>query len=475
LSRHAGSPARPPGPDRKAGAAPLILVLAAALALSACGGSARPPDPARPGTSSTAAARMEPGPSCVEPQGGSGCLQLAPAAERADLTRPVFSDPTSITNPTHPSSRLDQVIYGGQVDGGTFRTEFTRLADTRTIRWDGQQVDVVTWQYLAFSDGRIKEVALDWFAQADDGAVWYFGEDVSDYEDGVVAGHDGTWLAGRDGPPGMIMPADPQAGDVYRPENIPGLVFEEVTVKAVGRTVAGPSGPVSGAVVVTELHQDGEREDKAFAPGFGEFSTGTPTGDLEQASLAVPTDAVPGPVPARLTALSTAVRAAFDEAARNHWGGASAANAGLRRAWDAYRSGGVPDLLDKQVTRDIEALTRAVAAREADEAHQAALRVAQNDLDLRLRHQPVVTVDRARLDLWARQVLVDAAAKDPGSVAGDVAAVELTHDRVRATLDPAVAERVDAQIRALRRAADRKDVAAAATAAPALLATLAAP
>ena len=29
----------------------------------------------------------------------------------------------------------------------------------------------------------------------------------------------------------MIMPADPRVGDVYRPENIPGLVFEEVTVK----------------------------------------------------------------------------------------------------------------------------------------------------------------------------------------------------------------------------------------------------
>jgi hypothetical protein len=89
-------------------------------------------------------------------------------------------------------------------------------------------------QYVAYSGGRILEVALDWYAQADDGSVWYFGEDVFNYEDGVVADTHGTWLAGRDGPPGMIMPANPAGDQVYRPENIPGLVFEEVTVKSTG-------------------------------------------------------------------------------------------------------------------------------------------------------------------------------------------------------------------------------------------------
>jgi hypothetical protein len=478
MPRHAGNPARRPDqkprqkprPKRRAGAAPLSLGLAASLAISACG-SGQPSNRTQSPTSSTAAA-MDPGPSCIKPQDGNGCLPLAPASRRVDLARPSFSDPTAITNPTHPSSKLDQVIYGGQVEGSPFRTEFTRVPADKTITWDGQQVKVVTWQYLAFSDGRIQEVALDWFAQADNGAVWYFGEDVSDYEDGVVSTHEGTWLAGKDGPPGMIMPANPKVGDVYRSENVPELVFEEVTVKAVGQTVAGPSGPVSGAITVAELHFDGTREDKVFAPGFGEYSTGTPKGDLEQASLAVPTDALPGPMPAQLTPLSAAVREAFDRVGKRDWGGAATAGAGLKQAWGAYHSTGVPDLLDKQMTRDIAALTEAVAARESDAARAAALRVAQNDLDLRLRHQPVAKVDLARLDLWARQVMVDAAAKDPGSVAGDVAALELTRDRVRHTLDPASADRLDAQIRDLRRAADSQDVAAAAKAVPALLAAL---
>ena len=108
-------------------------------------------------------------------------------------------------------------------------------------RWNGQQIRTVTWQYLAFQGGRIQELAYDWFAQADDGSVWYLGEDVSDYKDGVAYTHEGTWLAGKDGPGALIMPAEPKVGDAYRTENTPGIVFEEITVRQTGRTVPGPS------------------------------------------------------------------------------------------------------------------------------------------------------------------------------------------------------------------------------------------
>ncbi|MDT5245463.1 MAG: hypothetical protein QOD36_2839, partial [Mycobacterium sp.] len=57
-------------------------------------------------------------------------------------------------------------------------------------------VDTAVIQYVAYLDGRIHEVAIDWYAQADDGSVWYFGEDVFNYEDGKVADTNGTWVAG---------------------------------------------------------------------------------------------------------------------------------------------------------------------------------------------------------------------------------------------------------------------------------------
>jgi hypothetical protein len=458
-------------------ATPLALAVAAAVA--AC--TASDPEPAPAGSSApatTAPARLDPGPACIPPRPTGGrqagaCLPLAPADRRVDLTAPAFSDPAAVTNPLHPSARTEQVIYGGQVDGGTFRTEFTRLPEPKRITWNGRTLDAVTMQYLAFQDGRVAEVALDWFAQADDGAVWYLGEDVFNYEDGVVADTEGTWVAGPRTPGAMIMPARPRPGDVYRPENAPGLVFEEVQVKAVDHTVPGPSGPVAGAVVVRELHADGSLEDKVFAPGYGEFSTGSPQGDLEAVSLAMPTDRRPGPAPASLAALTAAVAGA--RAAANGGGLPPAAQVdAVRRAWAAHRATGVPPLLDRQTGRDVAALADAVRERSAADARDALLRVAQDELDLRLAYGDVATVDRARAALWAGQARMDAAAGDTAGVLGDVAAFEWTWQRVRHRVPDADRAGVEAAARTVRAAAGRDDPRAAARTSAALAAALAA-
>src|SRR6266498_2902874 len=185
----------------------LGLCLSAALALSACdsGNTSSSKSASTPFTSTA----------CGTYTGG-GC---APASKRVDLTRPSFSDPAKITNPLFPISELRSALLLGHVDGKPFRTETTLLPGTQTIAWGGQQIRVLVSQYVAYLDGRLEEVALDRYAQADDGSVWYFGEDVFEYRNGVVATTEGTWLAGRDGPPAMIMPAKPKVGDVYRTEN----------------------------------------------------------------------------------------------------------------------------------------------------------------------------------------------------------------------------------------------------------------
>ncbi|MFE6171948.1 hypothetical protein [Streptomyces sp. NPDC056464] len=395
---------------------------------------------------------------------GRDCLPLAPESDRVDLTAPTFSHPTRITNPLHPTAEVDQVIMGGQVDGEAFRTEVSLLPGTRTLTFGGTTVQALTSQYVAFSAGRIHEVAFDRYAQADDGSVWYLGEDVFNYEDGVVADTEGTWQAGRDGAPAaMIMPADPEKGDVYRPENLPGVVFEEVTVKETDRTVDGPYGKVEGAITVHELHMDGSTEDKTFAPGYGEFSTGNEGGDLEAVSLAVPMDARQGPPPAQSAALDRAARAVQD-------GEVTGADlAAVRAAWTAYRdSDAVPKLLRTQMTRDLDTLGEAVGARDEEETVDAALRVAQNASDLRLRYEPVRTVDLERFGMWARQLGIDAAAGAEGAVAGDVTGLELLWERLKGGTPGAEAAAVAADLRAAREAADRKDTGQAGQLAPGL-------
>lgn len=67
--------------------------------------------------------------------------------------------------------------------------------------------------------GEVTEVTLDWYAQDRNGDVWYFGEDSKEYEKGAVVSTKGSWEAGVNGPrPGIIMKAQPVAGESYRQE-----------------------------------------------------------------------------------------------------------------------------------------------------------------------------------------------------------------------------------------------------------------
>jgi hypothetical protein len=150
---------------------------------------------------------------------GRGC---ALASKRVDLAKPSFENPTQITNLFFPISDLHSVLLLGHVDGKPFRTETTLLPGTGKVTWDGKEIPVLVSQYIAYLDGRITEAAIDRYAQADDGSVWYLGEDVFDYENGMVTLTEGTWLAGEEGPAAMIMPAEPKVGDVFRPRTSRG-------------------------------------------------------------------------------------------------------------------------------------------------------------------------------------------------------------------------------------------------------------
>jgi hypothetical protein len=423
-------------------------------------------------TSSSTATIAQATPAQLE-AAGLGKLGLRPESERVDVVAPKFSNPTNITNPLFPIGTLHSAILSGTVDEKPFHTQTSLLPETRIIEWtEGQQVETLVSQYVAYLDGRIEEVALDYYAQADDGSVWYFGEDVFNYKDGYIADTDGTWLAGKDGPPAMIMPGDPKVGDVYRPENVPGLVFEEVRVKAVDQRVAGSHGPVEGAIIAGELHQDGSREDKTFAPGYGEFFTGS-GGDAEAMALAVPTDALQEPAPADLEVLSAGADKTLDAVRSKDWKAATATTEALDAAWESYRAGTVSSRLATEMSRALDSLARAIDAHRQADAATAAIDVAQSALDFKLRHQPPAEIDRARFELWARQLQVDAAVRDAAGVRGDLAAMEWIRDRFATTLDTLDLMRLDHQIVVLRATVSDEDLRGAAVGAGRLRDTLA--
>jgi hypothetical protein len=398
------------------------------------------------------------------PQPPVGNVPVAPESERVDLAMPTFSNPTEVTNPLFPVSRQKSVLLLGHVDGKPFRTEVTLLPETRIIEWAGRRVETLVSQYNAFLGGRIEEVAYDYYAQADDGSVWYFGEDVFDFRHGAIVVTEGTWLAGRDGPAAMIMPAEPHVGDVYRTENAPGFVFEQVTVSSVGKTLRGPLGPIEGGMVADELHRDGKIEQKIFAPGYGEFFTGG-GGDVEALALAVPTDAADGLVPRELTTMSDAALEIFGAAGSGEWGAASNAVNRMQAAWEAYPSTDVPRLIEPRMRAALDALARAVDARDAARSRGAAIDAARSSFDLQLRYRPEAEIDLARMDLWAAQLLVDAAAGDTGAVGADAFALDYVRDRIRDALGEAELTRLNTLLGKIQVGVVDAEISKAATAA----------
>lgn len=145
----------------------------------------------------------------------------------------------------------------------------TTLAETEMV--DGVLTRVVEEQEE--EDGELLEVSRNFLALCrETGDVWYFGEDVDIYEDGVIVSHDGAWRAGENGAgPGILMPGSPLVGARYFQEIAPGVALDQGEVTAVDETFDVAAGTFEHVLTVDETNglAPGEPELKAHAPGVG--------------------------------------------------------------------------------------------------------------------------------------------------------------------------------------------------------------
>src|SRR5205823_2537788 len=96
-----------------------------------------------------------------------------------------FTHPTEITNPYLPLSSLKQDVLEGTEDGKRTRVERTAKPDLhKTFTVGGQKVEALVVEDRAYEDGQLAEVAVDYFAQDDDGTIYYLGEEVDEYKGG---------------------------------------------------------------------------------------------------------------------------------------------------------------------------------------------------------------------------------------------------------------------------------------------------
>jgi hypothetical protein len=121
--------------------------------------------------------------------------------------------------------------------------------------------------------GRPIERTFDYYAQDEQGDVWYMGELALERHHGHLVKASDSWLAGVDGgEPGIIMPARPRRGDVYRQEFYPpGQALDEARVVGHRATVTVPDGTFRRPLVTLERSPlEPQTEEKIYAAGIGE-------------------------------------------------------------------------------------------------------------------------------------------------------------------------------------------------------------
>jgi len=175
---------------------------------------------------------------------------------------------SGVTNPFFPLTPRKIFHYRAVTNEGT---ETNKAYVTR----DTKQVIGVTCVVVADSvwlNGVLIEATFDWYAQHQDGTVWYFGEAVDNYENGKLKDHDGAWTAGVDGAkPGIIMEANPKVGDVYRQELYKGEAEDMAEVLSLKESVSVPFGSFQNCLRTREWTplEPGKESNKFYMSGVG--------------------------------------------------------------------------------------------------------------------------------------------------------------------------------------------------------------
>jgi hypothetical protein len=199
-----------------------------------------------------------------ETTASAGATDLPQGSEPVKLDPADFT--TKIDNPYWPMPHGARWVYTS--DKERIVVEVTN----KKKRIAGVEALVLRDTVTQRDGGGFVEVTDDWYAQDREGNVWYLGEDTKEYKDGQISSTKGSWEHGVDGAyAGIIMPAHPKPGLVYRQEYYEGQAEDQGEVLSVNDKVTVPFGTFENTVKTkdTTALEPGVVEYKYYARGVG--------------------------------------------------------------------------------------------------------------------------------------------------------------------------------------------------------------
>ena len=214
----------------------------------------------------------------------------SPVAELKDLDPNNFDDSsTNIDNEWLPLQPGRQWVYEGVTveddESIPHRIVFTVTDLTKEI----EGVNTVVVWIGDYSDDELVEAEIAFYAQDNDGNVWFLGEYPEEYEDGKVVDAP-TWVAGLAGAKaGIAMKAEPQlGGPSYYQGWAPAVDWNDYAqVDQMGQETCVPVDCYEDVLVIDEssLGETNAFQVKYYAPGVGNVQVGWKGEDATQEEL----------------------------------------------------------------------------------------------------------------------------------------------------------------------------------------------
>ena len=190
-----------------------------------------------------------------------------------------FHHPTAVTNPYFPLAQGARWHWKGEFRGLPYVQEDVVLISTRRI-------DGVVTQAVSDTDivrGKTVSGSIDYYAQDDQGNVWYLGEATAHYVNGKLTDHADSWIAGQQGAlPGIFMPAHPALGEPrFQQEFAPDIAADVEHIVSTSKSVCVPQRCYHNVVQANEttVLSPGVVSAKFYARGVGLISEDTLAGD----------------------------------------------------------------------------------------------------------------------------------------------------------------------------------------------------
>lgn len=207
-----------------------------------------------------------------------GVAQADPC-ELPDFASTSFTDPLTIDNPYWPLVPGTTFVYEPvpNEEENVVNT-ITVTKKTKKINVDGKRIRCRVVLDVETVEGYLTEVTYDWYAQDDEGNIWYCGEDTIEYiydEDWelIETSTEGSWEAGVDGAlPGYLILAEPSVGACYQQEYYEGEAEDTAKVLRLYATVTLEDGNSYEDCLETKewtALEPGNVEHKYYAEGVG--------------------------------------------------------------------------------------------------------------------------------------------------------------------------------------------------------------